>query len=49
MFSTKDMLYQFSGGWLYSRAVDAEFRRLVDVELVGLRMSGEVSHSCSVR
>eukprot|EP00178_Gracilaria_changii_P021142 TRINITY_DN62989_c0_g1_i1.p1 TRINITY_DN62989_c0_g1~~TRINITY_DN62989_c0_g1_i1.p1 ORF type:complete len:556 (+),score=71.52 TRINITY_DN62989_c0_g1_i1:423-2090(+) len=40
IFETKDVLYQFNGGWLYNFAVGEERRLQVDRELVGLRIKG---------
>lgn len=40
IFETKDLLYQFNAGWLYNSQVDEERRKVVDRELVGLRIDG---------
>lgn len=40
---TKDSLYRFSGSWLYSDAVNAEWRMKIDPEIVSLRINGTVS------
>lgn len=36
-------LFRLSSGWLYNRAVDEEYRKKIDSQLIALRISGTVS------
>lgn len=42
IFETKDVLYEFNGGWLYNAAVNDTLRRQIDRDILSLRISGKV-------
>lgn len=42
IFETQDVLYQFNGGWLYNSRVNDTDRKLIDRELISLRIDGTV-------